>query len=67
MGYYWTATPALTEDAAAALGLEVEFDDQAQAEAWLTSSYEVLAEAGVHQVSLCEAGRLVYGPMSLDA
>jgi hypothetical protein len=67
MGYYWTATPALPEDVAAALGLEVEFDDQARAEAWLTSAYAELAEAGVHGVSLYEAGRLVYGPMSLDA
>lgn len=67
MGYYWAATPQPSDEAAVALGLEVEFDDQAQAEAWLTASYEELAEAGVHEVSLYESDRLVYGPMSLDA
>ncbi len=67
MGYYWAATPEPPQDVAGDLGLEVEFDDQAQAEAWLTASYTDLADAGVHQVSLYESDRLVYGPMSLDA
>jgi hypothetical protein len=67
MGYYWAVMPAPGEDESARLGLEVEFDDQAQAEAWLTASYEELAAAGVHDVSLYESDRLVYGPMSLEA
>jgi hypothetical protein len=67
MGYYWAATPELTDEAAADLGLDVEFDDQALAEAWLSASYAELSEGGVHQVSLYTAGRLVYGPMSLEA
>lgn len=67
MGYYWAATPEPADDVAAGLGLAVDFDDQARAEAWLTASYADLADAGVHAVSLYEADRLVYGPMSLDA
>lgn len=39
MGYYWAVTPEPSEEDAAELGLEVEFDDQGQAEAWLTTSY----------------------------
>ncbi len=66
MVYYWAATPEPTQEAAADLGLDVEFDDQAGAEAWLSASYAELAEGGVHAVSLYESDRLVYGPMSLD-
>ena len=66
MGYYWAATPEPTEETAADLGLDTEFDDQARAEAWLTASYAELAEAGLHEVSLYESDRLVYGPMSLE-
>lgn len=67
MGYYWAATPQPRDDVAAGLGLTAEFDEQADAETWLTTSYAELAEAGIHEVSLYEADRLVYGPMSLEA
>ena len=67
MGYYWAATPEPAEDEAVALGLDAEFDDQGTAEAWLSATYVELAEAGVHQMSLYESDRLVYGPMSLEA
>ncbi len=67
MGYYWVTTPELTEEVATRLGLLVTFEEQSTAEAWLTSSYAELAEAGAHEVSLYESDRLVYGPMSLDA
>lgn len=67
MGYYWAATPAPTEAVSETLGLDLEFDDQGTAEEWLTASYAELAASGVHEVSLYEAGRLVYGPMSLEA
>lgn len=67
MGYYWAATPEPTDEVAAGLGLDTEFDDQSRAEAWLSASYGELADAGVHEVSLYEADRLVYGPMSLEA
>ena len=66
MGYYWAATPEPTPETSAGLGLETEFDEQALAEEWLTLNYAELADAGVHEVSLYEAGRLVYGPMSLE-
>jgi len=65
MGYYWAAMPEPTDEASADLGLAVEFDDPAEAEAWLSASYAELAESGVHSVSLYESDRLVYGPMSL--
>ena len=52
MGYYWAAMPEPTQEAAADLGLDVEFDDQAEAEAWLSASYAELAEGGVHTVTL---------------
>lgn len=67
MGYYWAATPELPDDVAGDVGLDEEFEDQAQAEAWLTANYEDLAAAGAHEVSLYDADRLVYGPMSLEA
>jgi hypothetical protein len=67
MGYYWAATPEPTEELCMELGLDAEFDDQGRAEAWLSASYTELSAAGVHEVSLYESDRLVYGPMSLEA
>lgn len=66
MGYYWVAVPEVREDAQEAIGLLTEFADQGAAEAWLTSTYLELAEAGAREVSLYEGDRLVYGPMPLD-
>ena len=42
------------------------FPTQADAEAWLAASYVELAEAGIAEVTLLEADRVVYGPMSLS-
>lgn len=42
-----------------------EFPTRADAEAWLTESYEELIEDGASAVTLFEEGSLVYGPMSL--
>ena len=39
---------------------------QADAESWLGENWRELAEAGVVQVTLLDAGSVVYGPMSLD-
>lgn len=47
-------------------GLNEEFEDQHQAEDWLSSFYDDLLDAGVTQVSLYEDDRLIYGPMGLE-
>jgi hypothetical protein len=39
---------------------------QADAESWLGESWRELREAGVAQVTLLDAGSVVYGPMSLS-
>ena len=39
---------------------------QGEAETWLGEFYPSLLRAGVRAVSLYEADRLVYGPMSLE-
>ena len=44
-----------------------EFPSQGDAEAWLSESWEDLADAGVTSVSLWRDGELAYGPMSLEA
>ena len=42
------------------------FPTQGEAETWLGEFYPSLLSAGVRAVSLYEADRLVYGPMSLE-
>ena len=42
------------------------FQTQGEAETWLGEFYPSLLRAGVRTVSLNEADRLVYGPMSLE-
>lgn len=42
------------------------FQTQGEAETWLGEFYPNLLSAGVRAVSLYEADRLVYGPMSLE-
>jgi hypothetical protein len=41
------------------------FPTQSDAETWLGENWRELLSAGVELVSLLEAGRQVYGPMSL--
>ena len=43
------------------------FPSQADAESWVGETWTELAEVGVDAVTLMEAGRVVYGPMSLHA
>lgn len=43
------------------------FTNQADAESWVGEFYPDLVEQGVHAVTLFEADRMVYGPMSLHA
>ncbi len=47
-------------------GLDREFPSQGEAESWLGEFYPDLVDLGVHAVSLYEADRRVYGPMSLE-
>ena len=65
--FRWLADPAPDAEAAAGTGLGQVFPTQADAEAWLTASYEDLVEAGAERVTLLEGDRVVYGPMSLSA
>lgn len=62
MSYRWIADP----DGVSIAELAQTWADQAQAEAWLAEAWADLADAGATAVSLWEADRLVYGPMSLD-
>lgn len=62
MSYRWTADP----DGVSIAELDQTWTDQAEAEAWLAEFWADLADAGASAVSLWEADRLVYGPMSLD-
>ncbi|MCK9877789.1 hypothetical protein MXD61_25635 [Frankia sp. AgPm24] len=41
------------------------FTSQGDAETWLGETWRELFEAGVIQVTLLDAGRRIYGPMSL--
>ncbi|WP_203569167.1 hypothetical protein [Aestuariimicrobium ganziense] len=71
MAWIWSAEPGpgteVTAEDLEAAGIGTRFDDQAAAEAWLATDWEVLADLGVTEVSLFEEDRLVYGPMSLLA
>ena len=71
MAWYWEAELAAgseaTPDDLKGAGIGQHFDDQAEAEAWLTAMYPDLVDLGVDSVSLFEEERLVYGPMSLSA
>lgn len=44
---------------------EETWTTQADAESWVGENWRSLLELGVDQVTLCEDGRQVYGPMSL--
>ncbi len=50
---------------AGSLSSSESFPTQSDAETWLGESWQELLDAGVQQVVLQEAGRKVYGPMSL--
>ncbi len=46
--------------------LDRTFHTQGEAETWLGEFYPELRQRGIRSVSLYEADRLVYGPMSLE-
>jgi hypothetical protein len=41
------------------------FPSQGDAETWIGEAWSELLEGGVTQVTLCDAGKRIYGPMSL--
>jgi hypothetical protein len=49
------------------VGVPEGFPTQADAESWVGENWRELLEDGVESVTLLEAGREVYGPMSLRA
>lgn len=67
MSWRWVPDPPSAGRPGAPVGLpDRTFPSQGEAERWLAEFYPELAESGVRAVSLYEADRLVYGPMSLD-
>lgn len=60
-GWYWVADHDPGGGA-----LEQRFPTQGEAESWLGETYPDLVARGIRAVSLCEADRTVYGPMSLE-
>lgn len=67
MGYWWKpGTGAYSSSELTDCGLMPRFDEQNQAEEWLSLFFGDLQEHGVGDVSLHEEDRLVYGPMSLE-
>lgn len=56
----------LDADGAVVAGEAQEFGSQDDAESWLGTSYEDLADRGVAAVTLLNGDSEVYGPMSLD-
>lgn len=69
MAYWWDAELGpdveTTRNDLSRAGLDRRFDDQVEAEAWLSDFYLDLQDLGVTRVSLREGDRLVYGPMPL--
>ena len=62
--YRWEAS-GQTDESAQDLGLATRYESQADAEAWLATSFEHLVDAGLTEVTLLDGDRVVYGPMSL--
>lgn len=64
----WTwQTSSGSDDAPGRDDASGSFPSQAEAEAWLSESWQELVTTGVDSVSLLCDGELVYGPMSLRA
>jgi hypothetical protein len=63
----WRLEDASGTEVTVAEHSDLRFANQADAESWIGEVYAELADAGVAQVTLLEADREVYGPMSLSA
>lgn len=66
MTWRWVADAQVADTQVTSLGLDKTFPLQGEAETWLGEFYPDLVDAGIHNVSLYEGDRLVYGPMSLE-
>lgn len=62
----WEALDAAGATLADAPGATAVFPTQGEAEAWLSESWEELADAGVAAVTLKHGDAPAYGPMPLD-
>ena len=56
----------LDSDGGHAAGPDVTFDNQDDAQRWLSGEWEALLDDGVAAVSLLAGESVVYGPMSLQ-
>ena len=66
--WHWVLLDAAGADVTEEVdGPAPRFTAQGDAETWVGEVWRELAELGVDAVSLYEADRLVYGPMSLQA
>ena len=66
--WWWRLENAAGEEVVVTGDLaEQRFASQADAESWVGEIWADLAELGVDAVTLMEADRVVYGPMSLHA
>ena len=68
MSWRWVPDqkPASSRSNPDLLSINRTFQTQGEAETWLGEFYPSLVAGGVRAVSLYEADRLVYGPMSLE-
>ncbi len=62
MDYRWRYTDGVGAEVP---GPKVSFDDQTEAEDWLSTNWPDLLDGGIEEVALMHADELVYGPMSL--
>jgi hypothetical protein len=65
--WWWRLEDASGESLEIAAYAEQRFSTQGDAESWVGEIWAELAEHGVAAVTLFEADRQVYGPMSLSA
>lgn len=62
MDYRWRYE---TEQGTEVAGPEERFEDQEEAESWLTDTFGELVSLGIDQVTLLRGDEVIYGPMSL--
>ncbi|HLR85091.1 MAG TPA: hypothetical protein VK059_09070 [Nocardioidaceae bacterium] len=65
MAWTWRLQDAAGETVSTPLGSDSGFPSRSEAESWIGEAWQELLDAGVEQVTLFDADREVYGPMSL--